>query len=251
MDADANAFPEKAWYSYKGGVYAGKLPAYFERSDFPWAEKSEAEFETLRASVENYLSQLQGGMQPYFFGAHTSKAESWKLEPFFYWGERIASSCDAAPEAERFFRSIPGMVSASVSLLQPGTRIAPHYGDTNTVVRCHMGLRVPAGLPECGIEVNGGQREWQEGKWLFFCDAHLHSVWNLTDQPRYIIIMDVLHPAFQSQKKNVCTNGMSLMRMQRLDLKYPFLKKLPGVVRGGIRHLLKYGFYLGLLKPRK
>ncbi|CAN5147076.1 hypothetical protein BH09BAC5_BH09BAC5_25260 [soil metagenome] len=67
------------------------------------------------------------------------------------------------------------MLSAGISRLAPHTEIQPHFGDTNMIARCHFGLSIPSGLSECGIQENDKKREWEEGKWLVFCDAHQHS----------------------------------------------------------------------------
>jgi beta-hydroxylase len=73
---------------------------------------------------------------------------------------------------------LPGLVTAGFSRLAPGTRIHPHKGIDHTVLRCHLGLLVPAG---CTLHVHGVQREWEDRcVWLF----------DDSDQHRVVLIMD-------------------------------------------------------------
>ncbi len=239
---------EKPWFSYMGGRYTGNLPDWFNREDFNWIPETEAKFEAFRTALENYLNSLNGNIEPYFLKELASRKDSWRMHTFYFWGQRVASSCDRAPEVEAFFKSVPGMVSASVSLLEGPAEIAGHYGDTNTVVRCHLGIRIPAGLPDCAMEVGGEARAWQEGKWLLFCDARYHRAWNNTNKPRYIVMMDVLQPHFLDQQKNICSNSLSLIRLQQVEVQFPFVKKLPGFMRGMLRVWIKLGFYFGVTK---
>jgi ornithine lipid ester-linked acyl 2-hydroxylase len=245
MSTSISHFPEAPWYSYKGGKYSGMMPAYFDPKDFPWIEEQEKGFPIVKAAIEKYLQQQNKSLEPYFLYTHSTRKDSWRGMRFFSWGKRL-SACDEIPEAEAFFRSIPGMISASISQLAPQSGIAPHCGDSNTIVRFHMGLRVPAGLPACGIKVRGEEAEWTEGKWLVFCDAHEHSVWNNTDEDRYIFIVDIVHPGLLHQQKNICANGISLNKIQKLDLDHPWATRLPGPVRGAIRHWYKLWAWLSL-----
>lgn len=241
-------FDEEPWYSYQGGEYNGSLAAYYDPTDFDWVPSTEKQFPAFRKHLETYLNGVSGKMEPYFLRSLMSKENSWKVKSFFGWGQRIDETCDQAPEVEKFFKSIPGMVSASVSLLEANTSIAPHYGDSSAVFRCHLGIRIPAGLPDCGLEVNNESKAWEEGKWTIFCDAVYHRAWNNTNEPRYIVMMDVLRPEFISQKRNVCSNVLSLLHLQKLEIRFPSLKKMSGFGRGIVRVCLKMQYYTGLLK---
>jgi ornithine lipid ester-linked acyl 2-hydroxylase len=252
MNTDSHIYSftkEPPWFSYKnGGEYSGKLPAYFNADEFPWVAETESEFEAFRAHISTYLKKHGGSIEPYFLKELMTRPNSWKVQAFFFWGQRISETCDTAPEIEAFFKKIPGMVSASISLLDGHSEVSPHCGDTNTVMRCHLGLMIPVGLPDCGFEVNGEQRAWENGKWLLFADAHRHRAWNHSDQPRAIIIMDVILPHFRNNTKDICSNSLSLIRLQQLEIKRPFVKNLSGPIRGIIRHVYKFGFYTKLLR---
>jgi ornithine lipid ester-linked acyl 2-hydroxylase len=239
---------EKPWFAYMGGQYSGQLPAWFNTEDFGWVQETESSFENFRVDLEKYLDSLHDKIEPYFLKDITSREGSWRMRTFYLWGQRNDDSCNAAPEVEVFFKNIPGMVSASVSILEGDAEISGHYGDSNTVVRGHLGIRIPGGLPHCAMEVGGEARAWEEGKWLLFCDAHFHRAWNRTGRSRYIVMMDVIQPHFLNQQKNICANALSLIRLQQVENKISLVKKLPGFMRGIIRNWIKLGIYLGVNK---
>lgn len=234
-----NKTVEPIWYSFSGKIYNGNFPAYWDVQEFKWTAWAEEHFERIRSGAERYLNDLGDSLQPYFHEGLISKQKAWKLEPFYNWGKRNEKACSAVPELDELFQRIDGLTSAALSRLEPGADILPHYGDTNAVLRCHLGLSIPTGLPECGLEVKGEKREWKEGHWLMFCDAHMHRAWNHSTFPRHILIIDVLLPDYAKELKSVCNNVRSLHELQQLEQRHPFVKQLPGPVRGAIRHYLK------------
>ena len=92
--------------------------------------------------------------------------------------------------------------SAYFSLLRPGTRLSPHCGPTNARLRAHLGLVVPEGdiRIRCGDEP---ARKWAEGEVIVFDDSFEHEVWNLTDQPRLVLIVDIWHPELDTDEKRM------------------------------------------------
>mmetsp|Transcript_11880 Transcript_11880/g.21386 ORF Transcript_11880/g.21386 Transcript_11880/m.21386 type:complete len:102 (+) Transcript_11880:1-306(+) len=48
--------------------------------------------------------------------------------------------------------------------------------------------------PPCGIRVGPFVRKWEEGSVLVLDDAYDHEVWNDTDEPRVILLVDLWHP---------------------------------------------------------
>ena len=100
-----------------------------------------------------------------------------------------------------------------LSLLAPGTHIAPHCGPTNHRLRLHLALSVPS-MPSAprdtsagegndagdtargaiGIRVGNETRSWRTGSVLLFDDSFEHEVWNRAGAPRLVLIVDVWHP---------------------------------------------------------
>ena len=53
------------------------------------------------------------------------------------------------------------------------------------------GLAIP---PESALEVGGRRQRWEEGKVLVFDDSFEHEVWNPSERPRLVFIVDAWHP---------------------------------------------------------
>ncbi len=82
----------------------------------------------------------------------------------------------------------PGVVC--FSLLMPQTRIEPHEGFKGQYLRCHLGLKVPSG--DCRLSLNGESKAWANGKTIVFDDRFRHGAWNLTDEPRVVLLFDFI-----------------------------------------------------------
>ncbi|WP_167391605.1 aspartyl/asparaginyl beta-hydroxylase domain-containing protein [Mesorhizobium temperatum] len=110
-------------------------------------------------------------------------------------GVRRDEVCNLCPTTaavlETHRQEIGGAGVAYFSCLDPGTRIAPHRGATNTRLRLHLGLEVPT---ECGMSVGGVDGHWQEGRCAVFDDSFIHSVWNDSARRRVVLIVDLWHP---------------------------------------------------------
>jgi beta-hydroxylase len=85
---------------------------------------------------------------------------------------------------------VPSAGVVCFSLMQPGTRIAPHEGRKGSYLRCHLGLDVPQG--DCRLSVGGEERAWQAGKTLVFDDHTRHAAWNMTERPRVVLLFDFI-----------------------------------------------------------
>lgn len=75
--------------------------------------------------------------------------------------------------------------------LAPHTHIAPHYGYSNAKLRCQLPLQVPG---RCRLKVGEHEVEQREGKCIVFDDSFLHSAWNDSDEPRFVLVFDFFHP---------------------------------------------------------
>jgi aspartate beta-hydroxylase len=120
-----------------------------------------------------------------------------------------------APTHERYLRTSAVLDSADrcriehqapetcFSILQPYTRIEPHYGVTNARLVVHLPLRVPDG---CYLELVGvGRHHWREGEVFAFDDTFFHAAENPTDQVRGILLTDAWHPELTSVERNAFT----------------------------------------------
>ena len=85
--------------------------------------------------------------------------------------------------------------AVKVSIMKPGTRLATHAGPSNTRIRIHLGLVVPKGGPDViGIKAGNVTSQWIEGKCIAFDDSFEHEAWNLSQEERVVLVVDVWHP---------------------------------------------------------
>ena len=233
-----NKYP-KPWFSYKG-AYERDTPFYYNNADFDWVDQLESNyFNDIKPEIEAFMQAKGRSLDPYFNVDLVGDDHSWKIGGFYFWGNKIEENSTYIPKLEKILTGIPGFVSCGISVLNPKTDIKAHNGDTDASVRVHLGLKIPAELPVCGLEVGNTQKSWEEGKVLIFNDAQKHRAWNHSDEIRYILIIDINRPEYLDQQSEVCANSLSLIKLQQLEYKFPIVKKLPNFIRGIIRHILK------------
>lgn len=105
----------------------------------------------------------------------------------YAFGRKLKNNCQLCPEKKRLVEMIPGMTTVLFSSLKPGTHIVLHVGYPNVVLRCHLGLIVPA---RCALQVKSQTRNWQEGKCLIFDDSVEHEAWNYSEANRIVLVID-------------------------------------------------------------
>ncbi|CTQ34598.1 Aspartyl/Asparaginyl beta-hydroxylase [Jannaschia rubra] len=94
--------------------------------------------------------------------------------------------------------AVEGAGVAYFSRLAPGTRIASHRGATNTRLRLHLGIDIPA--EGCTMTVAGEAGTWRTGRCTVFDDSFFHDVRNDSPDPRVVLIVDLWHPDLSPQE---------------------------------------------------
>lgn len=169
------------------------LPA----GDFPQVRDLEAGWRAIRAELDRVLERPQDiptfhEMSP--DQARISFGDNWKTFVFYVFGKRIDENCRACPRTAEILGGLPGLQNAWFSILAPGYHIPPHRGPTKAVVRCHLGLRIPAEPERCWIRVGAETRHWETGKCLCFDDTFEHEVRNATPEARVVLFVDLDRP---------------------------------------------------------
>ncbi|HDZ9198904.1 TPA: aspartyl/asparaginyl beta-hydroxylase domain-containing protein, partial [Vibrio cholerae] len=95
---------------------------------------------------------------------------------------------------KRALTHIPGIKTAFFSILPPNTKIPPHYGPYNGVLRYHLGVKIPKAAKSCGIKVKNEKRYWIAGKSLIFDDSYKHEAWNYSSETRVVLFVDFIRP---------------------------------------------------------
>jgi beta-hydroxylase len=109
-------------------------------------------------------------------------------------GNLIEEHAAECPFTTSILDQIPNLRTAGFSMLGAGCHITPHKGYTDDVLRCHLGLIIPEG--DCALKVEETIYNWQEGKAFIFNDRLLHEAWNLTEHPRYVLLLDLYKGRF-------------------------------------------------------
>jgi len=221
-------FQEKLQVLKRNEKYKGSLPCFFEPGLFPELQPLKENWQSIRDEILRYEQQngaIQGlNSNPYV--APQFEGVNWSnvfLENFTI---RHHKNREKFPVLSAIIDQIPNCSFVVISILSPNTIIKPHYGDTNGIVRCHLGLIIPAGLPACGIRVGEEERGWEEGEMVLFTEAYLHGSWNKTEEKRYVLVVDIV-PAFMPPVREVCTKLLGAQSFNYLEKRFPVLKHIP------------------------
>jgi aspartyl/asparaginyl beta-hydroxylase (cupin superfamily) len=135
-----------------------------------------------------------------------NKSRRWSA--YFLWNQSVPQPAHMArcPRTVEVLKKVPQVEverrapTAYFSILEPGTRIPPHTGVTNTRAIVHLPLIVPE---QCGFRVGSRTREWIPGKAWVFDDTIEHEAWNLSDSPRAILIFDIWNPFLSAAERDM------------------------------------------------
>jgi aspartyl/asparaginyl beta-hydroxylase (cupin superfamily) len=236
------------WFNLFGGRYDGDQPAFYDNKDLPWIETLEDNWQVMRDELVALAQSHPERLKPYFINKSMSfPPRHWKTMGLYFWKYTMHDNCRKCPQTVRILRRIPGMTSCSLSVLEPGANINPHQGDTDAIYRCHLGLSVPGGLPDCGFQVGAEIRGWKEGEALAFCDARTHTAWNNCRVKRLVMIVDVMRPEFIDQQNRICAHVLASSVLQMAYQSVPALNNFSGRLKNYFYRLLQ--FMILLLLP--
>ncbi|MGH0036850.1 MAG: aspartyl/asparaginyl beta-hydroxylase domain-containing protein [Myxococcota bacterium] len=224
--APSQRTPEDVWYYLSNEWYKGRQPWFHDTSQLPGTKVLEENWQVIKEELEAYYAAHAAELKPNFTPYAYSET-GWKTVNLFSYFLRYEKNCRALPRTTEIVERIPDMCLAQVAVLEPHTRIKAHIGDCNGVIRSHLGLRVPGGLPELGIKVGRESRTWEEGKVLALSIAHRHYAWNQTDRPRIVLVVDTIHPDFHDRRYEVAGNALAAIAMKVFATRFPALKRMP------------------------
>ena len=233
--------------------YKGYLPEFFNPEWFPELTPLTDNWQAIRDEILNY-EKLYGsikGLNSNPYVSALSEGVDWSNIYLLNFLMKYHKNQKKFPVTMNIINRIPMISLAVISVLSPNTIIKPHFGDTNGIVRCQLGLVIPGNLPECGIRVNNKEQGWEEGKLIIFTEAYLHSAWNNTDSKRYVLIIDLV-PAFMNQSQiTVCSKLLGAQSYNYLEKRFGFLEKIPDWTANFICSILAIGWRLYLPIQRR
>lgn len=190
----------RPWLSDDPEPYSHDGPNFYDPGQYPWVPQIESQWQVIRDELLEVVGEESNIMDPYVDLKKTDRNAAWKTAGLMYWTIKSPKNIRRFPKTWAIFKDIPNLTSCSLHLLEPHSSIKLHIGDTDAMVRCHMGLVIPAPLPRCGFRVGNETTAWEEGKIFMFNDACAHTAWNNTDENRYVISFDVMRPEFAARK---------------------------------------------------
>jgi aspartyl/asparaginyl beta-hydroxylase (cupin superfamily) len=117
----------------------------------------------------------------------------WDLVVLRFFGNDQEAHIAQCPWLKQFLTSYnTEIVSMIFALLAPGKKVATHQGPFKGILRYHLGLDIPSG--NCQLIVNNIIYKWQNGDGVLFDETYPHSVHNLTEKPRLILMVDIRRP---------------------------------------------------------
>jgi hypothetical protein len=187
---------------------------FFDRRQFPWVDALESKSAAIRAELGAILG-AGAGFVPYIRGEADRPSfdirgllenPGWSAFYLIKDGVTVAENAARCPVTIAALHDVPlcridnRTPSVLISLLRPGVRIPPHHGFMNARLICHLPLLVP---PQCALRVGNETRAWHEGQVVIFDDSMEHEAWNLSQEPRAVLIFDVWRPELSEQERSL------------------------------------------------
>lgn len=101
----------------------------------------------------------------------------------------ILNQSNKFPIIIKLIKTIPNVKNASLSCLDPNTKTKIHNNFNNKYYRVHIPMFIPKG--KTGICVEKECRTWKYNQFLLVDENLMHQVWNFTNKPRVILLLDV------------------------------------------------------------
>ena len=158
---------------------------YYETAAFAFTRHLEAYWRRVRSELDqlsqgDFMAWPETGLY----------AHGWDVFGLFLAGHVLPPNARLCPQTVALLHAVPGLRTAGFSTLAPHAHIQPHCGTSSVVLRCHLGLQVPA--TGCALRVGDQTRAWAEGSCLVFDDTTEHEAWNKSDQPRTVLLLDFM-----------------------------------------------------------
>lgn len=177
-----------------------------ERPAFYDVERTAPELRRIDAGLDQIRSEVltilpRTGEMPLYHDVDESQRDisgrdpgNWRVLFLHHWGAGGAlPNAELCPRTVELIESVPGVLQAFLSILEPGKSVPAHRGPTLGTLRYHTALHVPETNPPT-IRVKDRKYTWRVGESLLFDDSLEHEVYNESDDVRVVLIVDVMRP---------------------------------------------------------
>ncbi len=210
--------------------YYGSLPSYYPNEWFPELNLLKENWEAIRDEILAYEKErgVITGMGSYSPAAVTGN--DWSTINLMSYMVLFHKNRKKFPMLTKLTDQIPSITTVTISVLSPHTEIKPHFGDTNGVIRAHLGLIVPDPYPTIAMKVGNEVKGWADGELLFFTIVQQHSVWSRSDKKRYVLIVDFVAKVLEDKQVEICAKTLGSQTYIFLYKRIGFFKHLPEFV---------------------
>ncbi len=214
------------WFSlYDNNEYQGNEIVYWEVHHIKGIKELENNTEVIYQELLEFIAHQE--MESHFNITMVEKPKTWKVRSLRVWSVEMYQYQKYFPQTMALLSQIDNVVNVGFNLLEPHSKIKPHQGDTNAIIRCHLPLEVPEEKEQCFLVVKNEKKYWEKGKVLAFSDTYTHYAENNTHQRRIILLFDILRPEFASQKLKISATVLTSFYLQQIGNFFPALYKLP------------------------
>jgi beta-hydroxylase len=216
---------KKLWFSlYDNKLnYKGTEPNFWDPETFAWSNEFSNNTTKIITELEKYLQKRN--LSPYFNLNMTNEENKWNTLSLKTWDIELFKNQNQFPFTTSLIKKYPQILSVSFNKLEAGGIILPHCGDTNGILRCHLGLIIPDEKENCFLKVNEEIRFWEKGKWLIFTDAFTHEAVNKTSSSRYIMVIDIIREEFEYKRNLISATVMTSLFIQKRAYYFYFIHK--------------------------
>jgi beta-hydroxylase len=159
-----------------------------------WAAEIRAAWPDIRAELDSLLAD--GVLLPEtsdLVGADQGAEGRWTTYVLGWYGTWIESTCRRCPRTAALVRRVPGVQVAGFTVLDAHTHLPRHQGPAKSL-RWQLGIRIPEPPGSCRLRIGDDVVVWGDGVALAFDDRTEHEAWNDSDEPRYVLFIQVPWP---------------------------------------------------------
>ncbi len=202
---------EPPLYNLQQTGYKGGFAPFYKADNFEWVKEVEQNWHIVEAEFKK-----QVGFKTYN-APHVKGEDGWKGLQLLNFGWKHHGNCSKFPKTMQLLQKVPNLTFVAFSILEPGAALQPHFGDTNTIIRAHLGIEIPAPAPECALQVSDITCGWEEGKIILFSECYLHSAWNKSSKRRIILCFDTMREPYIKAKLWICARVMAAQTLSFLN----------------------------------
>jgi hypothetical protein len=226
MTKSTNKEKDPLYFYLTGNWYKGNMPNFYDSSTLESTAILESNYEIIKKEVLDFYEKDPEYIKPNWT-TYGYVDYGWRNLSLYAFGLKFPNHIQHFPQLAKVIEKIPNLITAQIAVIYPGTRVKAHFGDTNAIIRSHLGLVIPGKYPDLGFRNGSQERCWEEGKVLSLCIAHRHYVWNYTEHKRLILLIDTIHPDFASKKYYIAAGLISSSLLKIIAAKFPNTKKYP------------------------